>query len=201
MCPGMSSGADTLVIFGITGDLAKKMTFRALYRLEERGELDCRIIGVARDAGARRSSRTTAATRSSRRSRDPDEAVIKRLEERLDYHFGEFDAASTYEALKQELEGSKERLFYLEIPPSLFLPVVERLHQAGLTEGSRVMIEKPFGHDLESARQLNRRPEDRGASGPGGRAVRRQQTAPASADRTSAAAWRVWCAHLHHRGR
>ena len=155
MCPAMSSGADTLVIFGITGDLAKKMTFRSLYRLEQRGDLDCRIIGVARDRWSEEELEDHCRQSIVDTVSDPDEEVIARLEARLDYHFGEFDDPATYEELRKTVAGSEERLFYLEIPPSLFLDVVERLHAVGLTENSRVMIEKPFGHDTGSARKLN----------------------------------------------
>jgi glucose-6-phosphate 1-dehydrogenase len=152
----MAEQADTLVIFGITGDLAKKMTFKALYRLERRGELGCRVIGVARnrwsevdlDNYARESIQATVS--------DPDEEVIKRLEDRLSYVYGEFDSDETYAEVAAAIAGCRQAVFYLEIPPSLFGEVVRRLHTAGLTEGTRVVVEKPFGHDLESARALNR---------------------------------------------
>ncbi len=152
----MAGAADTLVIFGITGDLAKKMTFAALYRLEARGALGCQVIGVARshwsheelDGHARRSIEATVS--------DPDEAVVARLEARLSYVRGDFDDDRTYAHLAGELADSRQTVFYLEIPPSLFADVVGRLRDAGLSEGARVVLEKPFGHDLESARELNR---------------------------------------------
>ncbi len=152
----MAPTADTLVIFGITGDLAKKMTFAALYRLEARGALECRIIGVARshwsqtelDGHARKSIEASVP--------DPEEAVVARLEGRLGYVRGDFDDDRTYGHLARELDGGRETVFYLEIPPSLFADVVGRLRAAGLTAGARVVFEKPFGHDLESARALNR---------------------------------------------
>ena len=152
----MAGGADTLVIFGITGDLARKMTYQALYRLEQRGELECRIIGVARNRWSHEELDTHCRDAIEATVPDPDDAVIGRLEARLEYQRGEFDDDATYEVLAKLLAGSRERLFYLEIPPSLFCDVVRRLHAVGLTEGARVMIEKPFGHDLDSARELNR---------------------------------------------
>jgi glucose-6-phosphate 1-dehydrogenase len=147
--------ADTLVIFGITGDLAKKMTFQAMYNLERRGDLDCRIIGVARndwtDAELKRHARDAV----ENTVKEVDEAMMKRLEARLTYVGGDYTDDDTYARLGTELEGAKGVVFYLEIPPSLFAEVVRRLGKAGLTDGARVVIEKPFGHDLESARALN----------------------------------------------
>ena len=151
----MVGGCDTLVIFGITGDLARKMTIPALYQLERRGELDCPIIGVARnhwtaeqlDGHARESIEATVS--------DPDPDVVARLEARLDYLRGEFDDDDTYARLAEKVSGAGSAVFYLEIPPSLFCDVVRRVHAAGLSQGARFLIEKPFGHDLDSARRLN----------------------------------------------
>ncbi len=144
-----------MVIFGITGDLARKMTFQALYRLEQRGDLDCKIVGIARNRWSEEELDNHCRESIEATVKDPDDAVIERLEKRLDYHQGEFDDPATYQELAELLADSKERLFYLEIPPSLFCDVVERLHKVGLTEGSRVMFEKPFGTDRASACQLN----------------------------------------------
>ena len=152
----MTGGADTLVIFGITGDLARKMTFQALYRLEQRGELDCRIVGVARNRWSVEVLDTHASEAIAATVHDPDPEIVRRLEDRLDYIRGEFDDPDTYAQLAKKIAGARETLFYLEIPPSLFRDVVGRLADAGLTERSRVMIEKPFGHDVDSARALNR---------------------------------------------
>jgi len=152
----MHESADTLVIFGITGDLARKMTFKALYRLERRGALMCnRIIGVARNKWSEEVLETHARDSVQEVFDDPDEDVIKRLDERLDYVRGEFDDPDTYKRLGKELEGAGQVVFYLEIPPSFFADVTKQLHDAGLTEGARVVFEKPFGHDLESAQALN----------------------------------------------
>jgi glucose-6-phosphate 1-dehydrogenase len=148
--------ADMMVIFGITGDLARKMTFRALYRLEQRGELNCRrVIGVARNKWDEAELEGHARQAISAAFEDPDEDAIKRFEERLDYVQGEFDDDKLYEDLAKEMGDFEQAVFYLEIPPSLFALVVEHLHKAGLTEKARVVFEKPFGHDRESANQLN----------------------------------------------
>ncbi len=145
-----------MVIFGITGDLARKMTFRALYRLEQRGQLQCRrIIGVARNKWDEAELEGHARESITAAHEDPDEEAIKRLEERLDYVQGEFDDDKLYENLAREMGAYEEAVFYLEIPPSLFGLVVGHLHKAGLTEKARVVFEKPFGHDRDSARALN----------------------------------------------
>jgi glucose-6-phosphate 1-dehydrogenase len=148
--------ADMMVIFGITGDLARKMTFRALYRLEQRGQLNCRrIIGVARNRWDEAELEGHARKAISAAFEHPDANAIKRLEERLDYVQGEFDDDKLYEDLAREMGEFEQAVFYLEIPPSLFALVVEHLHKAGLTEKARIVFEKPFGHDRKSANELN----------------------------------------------
>jgi glucose-6-phosphate 1-dehydrogenase len=146
---------DCLVIFGITGDLARKKTFQALYQLERRKRLRCRIVGVAinewDDDGLRAHAREAIAATVD----DPDPEVLERLTARLRYVAGDYADASTFERVGEALEGAGDPVFYLEIPPSLFARVVRGLHDAGLTESGRVVIEKPFGHDLESALALN----------------------------------------------
>src|SRR3954451_18385128 len=150
-----SAKADVLVIFGITGDLAKKMTFRALYRLEARKRLDTRIIGVARNDwnDANLAEHVRAALLHTRV--EIDEQVFERLAKRLTYVRGEYDKAATYERVAKEIEGDKHPVFYLEIPPSLFATVVHGLGEAGAAKNARFVIEKPFGHDLASAKELN----------------------------------------------
>ncbi|MEK6276697.1 MAG: glucose-6-phosphate dehydrogenase [Actinomycetota bacterium] len=151
----MAESADVLVIFGITGDLARKMTFRALYRLERRGRLGCPIVGVARndwnDEDLHRHVRVAIASSID----DPDEGVLGALAKRLSYVRGDYTDPDTFERVAKAIEGRKHPVFYLEIPPSLFATVVRGLGEAGLAESARVVVEKPFGHDLESARQLN----------------------------------------------
>lgn len=153
--PKDGTAADVLTIFGISGDLAKKMTFHALYRLEARGKLDCPIVGVAIDAWDDEKLRSHAREAISVTVEDPDEDVFGRLAARMSYIQGDYADPTTFEHVGKAIEKAKRPVFYLEIPPSLFATVVQGLGQAGLTENARVVIEKPFGHDLESARALN----------------------------------------------
>jgi glucose-6-phosphate 1-dehydrogenase len=150
-----SAPADVLVIFGITGDLAKKMTFRALYRLESRRMLDCPIIGVARDDWSAATLRDHARRAIEDSGEMVDEDVFQRLAERLSMVSGDFGDPKTYDRVAEAVTGKHIPVFYLEIPPSLFGRVVEGLVRANLTAGARVVVEKPFGHDLASARALN----------------------------------------------
>jgi len=147
--------ADALVIFGITGDLAKKMTFRALYRLEHRKLLDCPIVGVARNDWGEEELRKHARDAVQSSVDDVDSEALERLCGRLVYVGGDYSDPKTFERLAKALDNAKHPVFYLEIPPSLFAPVVKSLSAAELVNGARVVIEKPFGHDFESARALN----------------------------------------------
>jgi glucose-6-phosphate 1-dehydrogenase len=149
------AAADVLTIFGISGDLAKKMTFRALYRLEARGKLDCPIVGVAIDDWDDEKLREHARTAIAATVEDPDEDVFGRLAGRMSYIQGDYADEKTFERVGKAIDRAQQPVFYLEIPPSLFATVVQGLGKAGLIEGARVVIEKPFGHDLESARALN----------------------------------------------
>ena len=143
------------MIFGITGDLARKMTYDALYDLELHGTLQVPVIGVAIDE-LTVDELLKRIRESCEAAEEPfDEAVFKRLAERITYIQGDYKDPKTFEALAQKLKGVEHPLFYLEIPPPLFAIVVEALANAGLTDGARVVIEKPFGHDLESAKALN----------------------------------------------
>jgi glucose-6-phosphate 1-dehydrogenase len=147
--------ADVLVVFGITGDLAKVMTFRSLYRLEQRGLLDCPIVGVAVDDWTVGTLRERARTSIVATGEELDENVFERLASRMSYVSGDFAEAATFERVAKAIDGAQSPVFYLEIPPFLFATVVAGLAGAGLTENARVVVEKPFGHDLESARELN----------------------------------------------
>ena len=148
------SAADVLVVFGITGDLAKVMTFHSLYRLEARGLLDCPIVGVAVDDWTDDQLRDRARTSIEGTGEKLDEKVFERFAERLSYVSGDFGDASTYERVRDAIDGATTPVFYLEIPPFLFGAVVKGLSEAGLTETGRVVVEKPFGHDRESATAL-----------------------------------------------
>jgi glucose-6-phosphate 1-dehydrogenase len=149
------SRADALVVFGITGDLARKMTLRSLYRLERRGRLDCPIVGVAVEDWTAQRLREHAREAIEGSGESLDEKVFQRFAERLSYVSGDFQDDSTYHRLAVALKGAQTRVFYLETPPSLFGTVVKGLGGAELLAGSRVLVEKPFGHDLASARALS----------------------------------------------
>src|SRR5215216_3306685 len=151
---GAPPAADVLVIFGITGDLAKVMTFRSLYRLEKRGLLDCPIVGVAVDDWSVNQLVERARESIVSTGEQLDEDVFKRLAARLSYVAGDFADDETYDRVAKAIEGATLPVFYLEIPPFLFGKVVKGLSQAGLTKNARIVVEKPFGHDLESARAL-----------------------------------------------
>jgi glucose-6-phosphate 1-dehydrogenase len=151
---GTQRVADTLVVFGITGDLARKMTFRSLYRLERRGLLDVRVIGVAAEPWTVEQLRDHAREAIEATGEQLDDAVFRRLAERMSYLSGDFGDKRTYEEVAKAV-GDAFAAYYLEIPPALFARVVEGL--AGvklLAHGQRVIVEKPFGHDLRSAQQL-----------------------------------------------
>ena len=147
--------ADVLVIFGITGDLARVMTYRSLYRLEARGLLDCPIVGVAFDDWSLEQLVERARESIVATGEKLDEDVFARLAKRLSYVHGDFTDADTYAQVAKAVGDAELPVFYLEIPPSLFGTVVGGLSKAGLTENARVVVEKPFGHDLASARSLN----------------------------------------------
>jgi glucose-6-phosphate 1-dehydrogenase len=146
--------ADVLVVFGITGDLAKVMTFRSLYRLEKRGLLSCPIVGVAVDDWTDDHLRDHARESIVGTGEALDPEVFDRLAARLSYVPGDFADPATYDRVASSIKGAEQPVFYLEIPPFLFGRVVEGLDAAGLTDTARVVIEKPFGHDLDSARAL-----------------------------------------------
>jgi glucose-6-phosphate 1-dehydrogenase len=156
----MSSGnahaeADALVIFGITGDLAKKQTFRALYRLVERNLLSCPVIGVAVDDWNDDQLRDRARESIEESGDSVDEQVFGRLAGLLTYVSGDFSNEQTYQRVVSALGDHRDPTFYLETPPSLFATVIEGLSKAGLVStGQRVAVEKPFGRDLQSAREL-----------------------------------------------
>jgi glucose-6-phosphate 1-dehydrogenase len=150
---------DALVIFGITGDLAKKMTLKALYDLTANGTLKVPVIGVGRtewsDDDLRKCAREAVEARIEAKGEELDEDVFKKFAASLSYVQGDYNDFDTYRKVKQALSGAQHPVFYLEIPPSLFAGVIQRLGSAGCTNGARVVIEKPFGHDTASAVELN----------------------------------------------
>jgi glucose-6-phosphate 1-dehydrogenase len=146
--------SDALVIFGVTGDLAYKKIFPALLALAARGELNVPIVGVGRLPMEH--DQLIDRVRKSVSARGPvNEAAFARLTSLLQYVSGDYGQLELFTRIRQALGDAKRPLFYLAIPPSAFPTTVEYLSTAGCTEGARVVIEKPFGRDLESARALN----------------------------------------------
>src|SRR6478736_8526226 len=146
--------ADVFVIFGITGDLAKVMTFHSLYRLEQRGLLDCPIVGVAVSDWSADDLRSHARAAIEGCGEQIDDAVFDRFARRLSYVSGDFGDPATFQRVAKAIAGARSPVFYLEIPPFLFGAVIKGLAEAGLTKTARVVVEKPFGHDQESAHAL-----------------------------------------------
>ncbi|CAN5260934.1 glucose-6-phosphate dehydrogenase [soil metagenome] len=146
--------SDALVLFGASGDLARKMVLPALYELSCDGRLDVPVVGVAASRWDDEDFRGYA--RAAVRDLRPEPAR-ERLDARLSFVSGDYRDPATYERLRAALGGARRPLLYLAIPPSLFAEVVGRLRHAGLHERARIAVEKPFGHDLASARALNRR--------------------------------------------
>jgi glucose-6-phosphate 1-dehydrogenase len=148
--------SDALVLFGVTGDLAHKMIFPALYAMARRGVLNVPVVGVASRplSPAQLRSRATDAIRSA--GRIDDRRALRHLLSLLRYVSGDYNDPATFTALKQTLEKCRRPAHYLAIPPTLFETVIEGLGAAGLTEHARIIVEKPFGRDLASARELDR---------------------------------------------
>jgi glucose-6-phosphate 1-dehydrogenase len=149
-----AGAADVFVAFGITGDLARVMTFRSLYRLERRGLLNCPVVGVAVDDWTVEHLRDHARSAIEGTGETVDEEVFKRFAARLSYVRGDFGDADTYKRVGDAIGSAQRPVFYLEIPPFLFATVIKGLSEAGVTANARVVVEKPFGHDLASAHAL-----------------------------------------------
>ncbi|HKW13680.1 MAG TPA: glucose-6-phosphate dehydrogenase [Candidatus Krumholzibacteria bacterium] len=149
------SRSDALILFGVTGDLAHKMIFPALYALEKRNALDVPITGVASPKWTV-SQLCARVTDSLEQAGIDDRAAYDRLLARFTYVSGDYNDPATFTALKQALSAARSPAYYLAIPPVLFAPVIKGLGDAGLSHNARVIVEKPFGRDLESARELNR---------------------------------------------
>jgi glucose-6-phosphate 1-dehydrogenase len=146
--------SDALVFFGATGDLAYRQIFPALYAMIRRGHLDAPIVGVAGRPWTSEQLRDRA-RQSIQEHGGVDAQTFDKLSRQLTYLGGDYHKPETYERLRQALGKATRPLHYLAIPPSLFPTVIEGLAKAGLTRGARVVIEKPFGRDLASARELN----------------------------------------------
>ena len=152
--------SDALVFFGATGDLAFKKIFPALQAMMLRDGLDLPIIGVAHSDWTLKQLRQRARDSLLQAAKEQgdkfDKAAFAKLAARLQYVDGDYNDPATFAALKQALGKAKRPLHYLAIPPSLFGTVVKGLQQAGCANDARVVVEKPFGRDLATARQLNR---------------------------------------------
>jgi len=146
--------SDALVFFGASGDLAYKKIFPSLQAMVRRGRLSAPVIGVAKSGwGLEQFIDRAKASVTASGGFDPDS--FGRLVELLHYIDGDYNDPATFAQLKVELGGAQRPLHYLAIPPSMFPVVVKNLAAAGCTEGARVVVEKPFGRDLESAQALN----------------------------------------------
>ena len=147
--------SDALVFFGATGDLAYKKIFPALQAMLKRGHLNVPVIGVAK-AGWTLDQLKARAHESLEKHGGVDSAAFEKLSGLLRYVDGDYQDPATFKALGKELGGAERPAHYLAIPPTMFASVIEQLPHCGCSTGARVIIEKPFGHDLESAQHLNR---------------------------------------------
>jgi glucose-6-phosphate 1-dehydrogenase len=150
-----SAHGDALVIFGMTGDLAFRQIFPALQKMIQAGDLDVPVVGVAREHWSLEKLRERARQSLEAHPDGIDEAAFARLAELMRYAGGTYDDPRTYGELSAALTGCVRPVHYLAIPPDLFGNVVGHLGNAGLAEQGRVVVEKPFGRDLASARALN----------------------------------------------
>jgi glucose-6-phosphate 1-dehydrogenase len=150
-----STSADALVIFGVTGDLAHKMIFPALYAMAKHGVLNMPVIGVAYSKWSLAELRKHVKESIKHAGKIDDRSALAHLLSRLRYVDGDYNDPDTFTALKRELGDARRPAHYLAIPPALFEIVIKGLGAAGLADQARVIVEKPFGRDLVSARELN----------------------------------------------
>ncbi|HEY8508893.1 MAG TPA: hypothetical protein VIL32_11075, partial [Steroidobacteraceae bacterium] len=150
------SRADALVLFGVSGDLSYRKILPSLYRLTARSRLDVPVVGVARAGWDREQLIARARESVEKFVGTPDPAVFDKLASLLRYVDGDYRDRATFERLRQTLGDAEHPVFYLAIPPSMFPVVVEHIGATHCSAGARVVLEKPFGRDLKSARELNR---------------------------------------------
>jgi glucose-6-phosphate 1-dehydrogenase len=153
---GGTRQSDALVLFGVTGDLAHKMIFPALYAMAKRKVLDFPLVGVASSPWSLAQLRKRAADGIRKAGRIDDPRALSHVLSLLRYVAGDYNDPATFTALKAALGKARRPAHYLAIPPSLFATVISGLGAAGLADHARVIVEKPFGRDLASARKLNR---------------------------------------------
>lgn len=147
--------ADALVLFGATGDLAKKKLFPALYDLEDLGELDLQIIGVASSKWSQKVFRENAESAIRARKPELNEKVLEKLLHEMKLIVGEYEDSHTFEQLAVAIKNYKLPVIYLAIPPAYFAKIVSELEKVGVTKRARIVVEKPFGRDLQSATALD----------------------------------------------
>jgi glucose-6-phosphate 1-dehydrogenase len=150
------SHSDALVFFGATGDLAYKKIFPSLQAMVKRGNLNVPVIGVAKADWNLDQLKARARESIEKHGGGVDPAALEKLCRLLRYVDGDYREPGTYQAIRKELGTAQRPAHYLAIPPALFGTVVEELTQAGCTTNARIVVEKPFGRDLASARALNR---------------------------------------------
>jgi glucose-6-phosphate 1-dehydrogenase len=151
----ITSRSDALVVFGVTGDLAHKMIFPALYAMAKSGTLKVPVIGVAFPKWSLARLRNRVTDSIKRSGRIDDRRALQHLLSLFKYVSGDYKDPATFTAIKKELGNARHPAHYLAIPPSLFETVIKGLGAAKLAENARVIVEKPFGRDLASARELN----------------------------------------------
>ncbi len=154
--PAHPAPSDSLVLFGVTGDLAHKMIFPALYAMARRGVLNVPVVGVASSPWSLAQLREHATDGIRQAGTITDRRALRHLLSLLRYVSGDYNEPGTFTALKRALGGARRPAHYLAIPPAMFETVIRGLGAAGLAEQARVIVEKPFGRDLVSARKLNR---------------------------------------------
>ena len=147
--------SDLLVMFGASGDLAKKKLFPAIYRLECRGRLGIPVIGVAREAWTDDDLRNHCRDAIAEAGEEWNQAAFDRLASKMSYVTGDYADPATFAELARQAGGAKHPIFHLAVPPSLFVTVATGIAHCGLAEGARLIIEKPFGRDYNSAVALN----------------------------------------------
>ena len=147
--------SDALVLFGVTGDLAHKMIFPALYAMAKRGTLKVPVIGVAFPKWSLARLRKRVTDSIKRSGGIDNQRAFNHLLSRFQYVSGDYNDQATFTAIKEALGNARRPAHYLAIPPSLFETVIKGLGAANLAEHARVIVEKPFGRDLASARELN----------------------------------------------
>jgi glucose-6-phosphate 1-dehydrogenase len=148
--------SDALVLFGVTGDLAHKMIFPALYAMAKRGTLKVPVIGVAFPKWSRERLYRRVTDSIKRSGGVDNKRALQHLFSQLKYVSGDYKDPATFAEIKQALGSARRPVHYLAIPPSLFATVIQGLGAASLSSNARVIVEKPFGRDLASARELNR---------------------------------------------